>query len=228
MDITPEQRSEKFQNSSSEIQILYSSSESGVFLRKIFNKYNLDESLYKIYAITSGNVVLGFHSISDLPQKFSENLSIDDTKAESITADLIDFLSPVLKEQESGTETQKTTFSPTPQAMQQPVATPEVSQQPPTEIPPSTVEPLRTMEHDMDRIHGYGSYRKLYPDTETPQVTENTPAQTAAVPDNLPEAGAPVGYAQAEIEKTVQSLSQEDMLNRPLADTPKYTDPNSK
>lgn len=95
------------------------------------------------------------------------------------------------------------------------------------------VELLHTMEQDVDRIHGYGAYRKMYPETigqspEAPKMAQapSSPFEKAAVPENLPQAGAPVGYAQAEPD-TVQSLSQEEMLKGKLTETPKYTDPNA-
>lgn len=37
----------------------------------------------------------------------------------------------------------------------------------------TVVQPVRTMETDMDRIHGYGAYRKMFPDAEKSDSDED-------------------------------------------------------
>lgn len=44
---------------------------------------------------------------------------------------------------------------------------------------PPTIEPVHTLEQDIDKIHGYGAYRKMYPETQNGQE-ETTQADRAA------------------------------------------------
>ncbi|MDC1205585.1 hypothetical protein N8083_01935 [Candidatus Pacebacteria bacterium] len=78
------------------------------------------------------------------------------------------------------------------------------------------VQPLRTMEEDVDKIHGYGAYRKIYPDGEAQSDIPNVEPSTL---DQQP----PV----SEEERVVQATPQEEMLGEkpPLAPTPTYTEP---
>lgn len=98
----------------------------------------------------------------------------------------------------------------------------EVPQAPVTEEPsvpqqhtspaPEGVTPVHTMEHDIDRIHGYGAYRKMYPETNAAE-NEQTPLQENA------------DLSAAVEEHIVSATPQDEVLKRPpLADTPTYTD----
>lgn len=68
---------------------------------------------------------------------------------------------------------------------------------PPITPPPATdVQPVRTMEQDVERIHGYSAYRQQYPHLYT---DENT------------------------AKETVRSLAQDALLQRtPVVDTPRF------
>lgn len=86
------------------------------------------------------------------------------------------------------------------------------------EVPqaPEEVTPVHTMEHDIDRIHGYGAYRKMYPETNA-TGNEQTPLQENA------------DLSAAVEEHIVSATSQDEVLKRPpLADTPTYTDSKEK
>lgn len=73
----------------------------------------------------------------------------------------------------------------------------------PTDTPKTAtkdVQAMRTMAHDVTRIHGYGAYRDLFPDEEG---------------------------SQAHKEEVIKSATQEELLQKKpkLADKPDYSDP---
>lgn len=80
-----------------------------------------------------------------------------------------------------------------------------------------TVKPLRTMEHDMDRIHGYGAYRQTYPEAATQNTDRDE--ETAQDSESLEAA------SDAADDPVVKALSQDDTLSGKtnLASTPSYT-----
>ena len=78
--------------------------------------------------------------------------------------------------------------------------------------PEPIVQPLRTMEGDMERIHGYGAYRKMYPLAEDGQVVASEPEHT-----------------QPTVEPIHTSTQDAVLEEKPaLAEMPSYTDAYSK
>ncbi len=74
---------------------LYSSPESGAFLRKVYEQNGLTIS-YKNFVTIIGDVILGFYSVQKLPELFVEELSLPQESALKITNELLEFLSPLL------------------------------------------------------------------------------------------------------------------------------------
>lgn len=93
--VTDEERDQAYDTASEVARFLWVSPESGERLRSIFSKHGLSEELYRPYAITVGDVILGFYQQSELPPLLKTSLGVDDVKAIRLTADLLDFLAPL-------------------------------------------------------------------------------------------------------------------------------------
>lgn len=143
--ITNEERNAAVTTKNAKIQSLYTSEESGRILRKVFESHSLPPAQYPIYATTIGDAILGFFPFTELADKLAKHLEVGSDKAQSILKDLENFLSPVA---ETASELNKAVDA-------NEVAEPEVI----------SVEPLRTMERDMKKAHGYGA-------TAAPEETE--------------------------------------------------------
>lgn len=101
MEIDFKTRKEKLKTLSEEIQHLYWAPESGEVLREIFERFGLDERLYKPYAVTVGDIILGFHPKKHLSSLLQSNLQIPDNTADDMVLALEDFLELVPGELES-------------------------------------------------------------------------------------------------------------------------------
>lgn len=223
MELTRETRMSKLATSTTAVKHLYTNEEAGAKYREVFDASGLPEEKYTNYVLTVGDVVLGFYPISELATLLKSNSKIDEQTAKKITADLIDFLSPLVNRSEENVAvsvpdplTDTVPVAVTPPEPAQPAPEPA----PVPEVEEPVVQPLRTMEHDMDRIHGYGAYRKMYPDPEVESAIPEpvTPqAQQATSP-------APVPVPQEE--KVIVATPQAETLSGSptLTPTPTYTE----
>jgi len=98
MDITREQREERYQKAPPAVQRLYDSEESGKHLFALFQRYQLPEEKYKAYGITVGNVILGFYPFWQLSELLQKDLGIPAEQATGIATDLQPFLAPIAGE----------------------------------------------------------------------------------------------------------------------------------
>ena len=134
---TNETRKIKYRGSTETVQNLYSSPESGEFLREKFLKNALDDRDYRTYVLTIGDVILGFYPKSQLSQLLQKNLAIPSGIAEAIATDLKEFLAPIPEAEavpdiETATETPivAQSDSVTPQPL-----TPQVDKSEPLSVP---------------------------------------------------------------------------------------------
>lgn len=104
---TSEEREEKYQSESEDVREVYAGERIGEELTKIFEKYQLRESLYKEYALSFGDVVLGFIPSSQMKELLQERLGIPEPTALHLTEELTKLLPPsLLGQQASGVGTQ--------------------------------------------------------------------------------------------------------------------------
>ena len=85
-------------NKASTAQIwLYSSGEAGESLYLIGKKFNLssDNTVYKKYSQTIGDIILGFYKIEDTVPLIQQELGLDAKTAALLGADVLDFLTPL-------------------------------------------------------------------------------------------------------------------------------------
>ena len=152
------ERMERYQKLNEKLQRLYASPESGRELSLIFAQHQLQEALYPIYAEIIGDTILGYHRLSDIPRLLQQRMKLSADESQRVTSKLLDFLSPVVRREEEERKAKTSEY----QQLAQKVA--EVR---PTDesLPVESVEPLRTMETDIHRVHGYGSYNSQYQST---------------------------------------------------------------
>lgn len=234
---------------------LYSDPEAGGKMYEVFQKYNLLEEHYNVYANIIGDVILGISPMDGLATILVKELHIGAEVAVKIAEEVKSFLEPMIAVANQDMSVPETTESvdvdafnalldeleaegesvsaqlihetkntipldelpvaglpvaptpatpaatstavpetplpaptaPTPEPMPAPTAAPLAA------ASESQVQPLRTMEGDINQIHGYGAFQK----------------------------------AQEQESDVVQGLPQDSVLsNRPkLSDTPTYTPP---
>lgn len=148
MDITDEQREERFAKASPNAKKLY---EDGVGLSAVFSKNQLQQEKYRDYALLVGDVVLGFTDKSTLPKLISERLGLNDTSALRLTADILDFLAPMDENQ--------------------PHLASEIAE---TEAALARVAPVRTMARDMHDLESQAPAEAPAYRSEQPSVTSTT------------------------------------------------------
>lgn len=96
MQITREYRNELLNQAKPVQQYLYGSPFSGGTLLTIANKYQLNDiSEYKKFAISIGDIILGFYKIEDTVPLLQQELGLDAKTAALLGADVLDFLAPL-------------------------------------------------------------------------------------------------------------------------------------
>lgn len=94
--LTKEIRSKTFLTAKPVQQWLYSDGENGDLLFYIAQKYDLhQDEIYKKFAITVGDIILGFYKIEDTVPLLQQELGIDPRTAALLGADVLDFLAPL-------------------------------------------------------------------------------------------------------------------------------------
>lgn len=140
------------------LQKLYSSEESSTFHGRIISRYSIERDADYIDVV--GDTILGIHSVPSLTERLVAEVGVSNEVARKITADLIEFLKPLSEQPErSGDQTQS-------------------KQEPESK---SVIDPMRTMQEDVDRIHGYGAYRELYPDAPSDEEPVHRTSQEAVL-----------------------------------------------
>lgn len=210
MTIDPKQRITKHTQLSEGLKILYEAPESGELYLSVFSKYVVDRSLYNSYINIIGDTILGFYKTTDLPKLFQQHLMVGADQAQRMTSELLEFLSPVIAREEAESNIKKEDIAKLAEtfekaAKEKPQTTSEVNDtkeeevekpKPETEVSEvENIKPLRTMQDDINRIHGYGAYR------------DQNPLST--------EEGS---------ESVVVASNQESLLQKtkPVAEMPKY------
>lgn len=193
MEINEQNRIEIYRQSPTKIRELYTSSRPGEIITKLGNTFAMNFS-EKLAIEIIGDCILGFYKTTDLPRLFQEKLLVGADQAHRMTAEFIEFLTPVIEREQALNNASKAEVKQLADDFSTKTER-EVVTNESDDITPVT--PLRTMQGDIDRIHGYGAYR-----TQNP---------LSASPDND--------------EPIIQARPQEDLLNRnpkPVADMPKY------
>ena len=152
--ITNDQRHQKKLLLTEELYELYSSDEQTKLNTKVIADYSISD--VSTYVQLVGDTILGFHQTTDLPRLFQSELGMGADDAQRMMSELIEFLSPVIAREEAQVGAKKAELS----QLAETIETKAEHEPEPTETAADTtpVEPLRTMEGDINRIHGYGAY----------------------------------------------------------------------
>ncbi len=94
--VTREIRNQIFEAATPIQQYLYGSSESGNKLFAVAQKFDLTSpDKYKLFAVTVGDIILGFYRIEDTVPLLQQELQLSPRAAALLGADVLDFLAPL-------------------------------------------------------------------------------------------------------------------------------------
>lgn len=195
-----------------ELKLLIDSEKIGELSEKAVTQYAKDPSSIRNVAILVANLVLGVVSQEEFEKeltgfRFSETEIVDVlTQIESLVPSLAftKTKTPINNEQ------QRTADIPISFAPQSVHSTQEVKMDTPTTADEQEVKAVRTMEQDMDNVHGYGAYRKMFPEEDAAANKETQkPEQPAKKQDT---------------NTYVPATSQDELLQKrqTLTDIPAY------
>jgi hypothetical protein len=141
-------------------QNLYGSPQSGERMRSIFTMFELPEERYSVYAEIVGDTILGFNKLSDMPRLLQQKLNLGADLSQRITSRLVDFLTPVVRREEEEARAKKAEM----EALRESVSAAKAT--PVEDAAVNPVAAVRTMESDINRVHGYGAYREAQTDAD--------------------------------------------------------------
>lgn len=97
MHIENTHRDDSLKNASAAKIHLYNSPESGAALRSVAQKNNIytNKELYRKFALTVGDIILGFYKIEDTVPLLQQELGLEPRAAALLGADVLDFLAPL-------------------------------------------------------------------------------------------------------------------------------------
>lgn len=142
-----EQREEKFESASDIQKQLYESHEAGLALEQIAINHSLQNKHIE-FAIAVGDVILRLVPQEKLPGLLMERIGVTQEAARAITADVLDFLAP-LEEPQPAPET--TTVPINAAGTNDNSLASEIAE---AEAAMKTMQPIRTMSHDMEVMRG--------------------------------------------------------------------------
>jgi len=145
--ITYEQREEAYDSATNIQQEMYAGPGAGFPIYDLATKNKIDNK--SEFAIAVGDVILGLVPQEKLPELLVERLGIERPAAMRITADVLDFLAPL--------DQPETTESTTDVPINKPESTNDnslASEIAEAEAAMESMQPIRTMSHDMDVVRG--------------------------------------------------------------------------
>jgi hypothetical protein len=171
--ITPNERYETFTKLPEGLKEFYDSYHTAQKLGLVLDQNKCDVR-YGIEII--GDTILGFYKLHQMPDLFVSELGVTRETAQKMTSELVEFLGPVLKREEELNESKKTDLQKLAESFAEKgrLASAKIADTSHTETAPAApegtkapyiplsdaekVQPMRTMQGDTTRIHGYGAY----------------------------------------------------------------------
>jgi hypothetical protein len=175
LKISEQNRIEKIRASSDEVKELYGLDELVDKTYFLIDQFHIGVP-YKSISEIIGDTILGFYKIHQMPDLFVSELGVTRETAQKMTSELVEFLGPVLKREEELNESKKTDLQKLAESFAEKgrLASAKIADTPHTETTPTAsegtktpyiplseaekVQPMRTMQGDTTRIHGYGAY----------------------------------------------------------------------
>jgi hypothetical protein len=228
--LTKEIRNEYYNKSSASKKYFYSSSETGTKLLSIAQKYDLrHDDTYKKFAITVGDIILGFYRPEDTVPLLQQELKLDPRTAALLGADVLEFLAPLSdpnwKPPFEDTETQESIS-----------LEPNFQARPLQKIPTSSSIPVTVTQEEIgdnivlrpntthtpvaiDNI----AVHSLIPNPEPTHTVQSPPTiNTQSSPFDTPRPTPPPPPTYEHNEPTHQS--NQPFIHRQIADTPSYNE----
>lgn len=146
-----------------ELQSLVGSERNTNFNSSIINKYGIQN--IKGYMEITTKVMLNMLPFSQLRKRLVEDSIVSEASIDACIKDIEQYIQPLLNYWDSGGK-----------ATTQPTQTSEKE---------SLVQPLRTMEGDLKRIHGYGSFGDLYGSEENGEAVYKSDQDEVIKKQNL-------------------------------------------
>ena len=188
--ISEQQRKDAFKAAPEKIQELYDSPLANALNGEMREKYSIPDEKNGDFLEVTGDVILGYNKIAELPMLFQTRVGLDKEAAHKLTSDLIDAWEPIVIREASEVEQKKDQMTglaekiaaikpsePAPAAQPQAtepaaeqVASAAVAESDETVTP---AQPIRTMQTDMDnagKVHGYGALPENKSDDDEPVV----------------------------------------------------------
>ena len=182
MKITPQQQEVAFEQANERQKELYDTHESGVLLHEIAKKHNILNKK-DLFFVAVGDIILGLVPQEKLPELLVERLGIERPTAMSITADVLDFLAPL--DQPEPVKTSATAVPINADANPEPTndnsLASEIAE---AEATMQALEPIKTMQHDMEVVRSIPSKETVHQTTSQADLLD----RSASVKDKNPEA----------------------------------------
>ncbi len=139
-----ELRNQRYDQGSDAQRYLYAHEESGLALMRIASKHHLNrEPTYTKFALLVGDIVLGFYSSNQIISLLQKELNIDQSSAELVVPDILEFLKPLSDPSWISPEKEEI------QELANKIVVEEISSEiTQTEAVLETVSPIRTMAGD--------------------------------------------------------------------------------
>lgn len=174
--ISEHQRVETYRNAPDNVRDLYVSEQITEQLDILHTSFKIPVT-FREFSTVIGDGILGFYKISDIPKVLQEKFGLTQETSKNIVSQLSNLLEPILHPDDTAQLTQKTDLQRLAEqfaeksrlaqtaTLTQTQASPEISNPEPTATKPEetaheNVQPLRTMQGDINRIHGYGAYNE--------------------------------------------------------------------
>jgi len=147
MNFTDEQRNDAYEASSEVQKSLYEGPTSGQALYEIGKNHEIvDVEVRMQFLIAVGDVILGLVPQEKLPELLVERLGITQDDARAVTADVLDFLTPLDKPAARETSIPINAAATNDNSLASEIAEAEAAMK--------TMQPIRTMSHDMEVMRG--------------------------------------------------------------------------
>lgn len=225
--ITEENRRKRFRAADEPIRELYGDIQLGEKLTELRMHFvpNTDK---KTFIDCVGDTILGFYKTGELPRILQEQSDVSADDSQRIVSELIEFLSPVI-ERENKQKKDLTELADTIQKR----GTETATQTQTTNDASEGVQPVRTMQRDINRIHGYGAqpqneqddgpvvkalsqeetFRPTSTQTPPPEEIAPTPTQTTQAPVSEPaqqESAPEENYQRIPIKRNTNEDTPHD------------------
>ena len=157
--ITEEQRNKARAELPQEIEELYSSKMSTAINKEMSEKYGLEGDKGSSFLDVTGDVILGFYKISDLPKLLQTEVGMDLENAKKLTSQLIDVWEPIVKREEAEVKAQKDEVASLADKIEaiEPTQNKEGGFRDGKDLSHEEVKPIPAAVAEVDRPHGYGA-----------------------------------------------------------------------